>query len=193
MQSAIKKMSKIISVLFVPPVITVIFLFKVQYDLHMQASILVGTINFLFAFILPIAFFVLLYKRGKVMGIDVEQSERYIFYIIGIILSLIALISHYFIKSDVIFSSVWIIYIFTNIFLLLINSKWKISAHTTAASIPAAFLFFIDEKIFLYFGVILIIVAGSRLILKKHTYAQVLGGILLGILTTFTILKIDLF
>jgi membrane-associated phospholipid phosphatase len=72
-----------------------------------------------------------------------------------------------------------ILYKTTNTLLVvLITNWWKVSVHTTAISGPlVALAYQFGSLVFPFFGLIPL-VGVSRLILKRHTFAQVLVGAL---------------
>jgi membrane-associated phospholipid phosphatase len=62
-----------------------------------------------------------------------------------------------------------------------IRHYWKISAHMTSLTVSIISLAIINNM-FIVFAILIPIVAWCRIKLKAHTYFQVIGGAILGIL-----------
>jgi membrane-associated phospholipid phosphatase len=165
LQIKIDKLARIVSTVFVPPSFTIIiftiFAFYLETDFtKILVTILVALI---FGFISPIVLFLQYRKKGKIVDIDasikeertVPMSISLMFYIIGLI------------------------------FLLSINKKWKISAHTMGASGPIAGVTFLFGPVALIFLVISVLVGWSRIQLKCHSFPQVIAGGILAFFSTY--------
>ncbi|MGB5848762.1 MAG: hypothetical protein WBH40_09760 [Ignavibacteriaceae bacterium] len=68
---------------------------------------------------------------------------------------------------------------------IIINKKWKISAHTMGASGPIAAVTFIFGPIALMFLVISVLVGWSRIQLKCHSFGQAMAGGIFAFISTF--------
>jgi membrane-associated phospholipid phosphatase len=78
-----------------------------------------------------------------------------------------------------------------HLLVVLITNWWKVSVHTTAiAGLLVVLAYPFGSIVFPFFGLIPL-VGASRLILKRHTFAQVLVGAAIGVL--MTALQIRLF
>ena len=75
-------------------------------------------------------------------------------------------------------------YATNTLLVLLITNWWKVSIHTTAISGPLI-VFLYQFGSFIFPLLILIpLVGASRLVLKRHTLAQVIAGAAIGIFST---------
>ncbi|MCZ7612833.1 MAG: phosphatase PAP2 family protein [Ignavibacteriaceae bacterium] len=68
---------------------------------------------------------------------------------------------------------------------ILINKHWKISAHAMGSAGPLAAITFCLGPQMLFFSFITFLVGWSRVQLKVHTIAQVIGGILFAFISTY--------
>ncbi len=82
---------------------------------------------------------------------------------------------------------------------LVITAKWKISAHTTSMGGLAGMMFWfavsgladVNVMIMLSSGIILAgLMCTARLLLKRHTFGQVMAGLLLGFVCCFVAMSV---
>lgn len=179
------KFARIISYLFIPPLMN--FFIFVFLALHLQleqrflsAAIL---ISFLFGLAIPVIYFVILRSRGKIDDNDAQVKEqRTNPYLFGILLTLAAILLSAIFVSNKIITIAWITYLVCSMILILVNKYWKISAHAMGAAIPLGIMLFYSNLLSLGLVVILILVGWSRIKLKMHNLSQVLAGGFLGII-----------
>jgi membrane-associated phospholipid phosphatase len=100
------------------------------------------------------------------------------FYIIGLIFLLVY-------KVNIISIAFWFCYISNSLLAIIINKKWKISAHTMGASGPVAAVTFLFGAVALIFLVISILVGWSRIQLKCHNFGQVMAGGIFAFISTY--------
>lgn len=123
-------------------------------------------------------------KLGKIDFDVSDQKARTFFYLI---------IEGFYVAGTIIFSSLvmpsWIFFnigivsMILNGFLLLINFKWKISAHAAGAAGPTTgFALIFGWWTLIITGPCVIAIIWSRFYLKKHTMDQLLAGTALAIL-----------
>jgi len=182
------KLARVISTLFVPPSFTLIIFVLFAFHLETVQSKIVVTILVaaLFGFIAPIILFISFRKKGLIVDLDASlKEERTIpmtislsFFVIGLIILIIF-------KVHIISIAFWFCYISNTFITILINKHWKISAHTMGAAGPLAAILFVFGPIALLFTIIPILVGWSRIQLKCHTLAQVLGGGVFAFLSTY--------
>ncbi len=179
------KFARIISYLFIPPLMN--FFIFVFLALHLQleqrflsAAIL---ISFLFGLAIPVIYFVIMRSRGKIDDNDARVKEqRTNPYLFGILLTLAAILLSAIFVSNKIITIAWITYLVCSMILILVNKYWKISAHAMGAAIPLGIMLFYSNLLSLGLVVILILVGWSRIKLKMHNLSQVLAGGFLGII-----------
>ena len=182
------KFARIISTLFVPPAFTIIiysiFAFTLESDL--SKSIETILIAFIFGFLAPIALFLLLRKKGKIIDQDASIKEERTFpFLIAILFYLIGLVLMINFGLNIISIAFWICYISNTLITIFINKYWKISAHAMGAAGPFAAVTFAFGWIGFVILPFVVIVGWSRIELKCHTASQVVAGILFAFFSVY--------
>ena len=188
MEQSLNKIARIISTVFVPPSFTLIvftiFAFVLESEFHKQL-VTIST-SFIFGFTAPIALFVILRKKKKLIDIDAsEKDERTFPFIISIIIYTIGLIILIIFKVNIVSIAFWFCYISNTLITIFINKHWKISAHSMGASGPLAAVTFVFGPMALIFIAIVLSVGWSRIQLKVHNVTQVSAGMLLAFISTY--------
>ena len=151
-----------------------------------------GSLSSIEAFLLSAALFSLLpglailyfSKKGRV---DIELSERESrtkFYIIAIASELIAAIVFYVFEVKLLFVTA-IAYAIVTLLMMVINFKWKISAHASGLSGPLTAMYVVYGNVILPFYTLLIPVYILRHKVKAHTIWQLIGGTVLAFLVSY--------
>ncbi len=175
------KIAQTISTLFSPLTFIPLILFWKLDEVHLSSSAFQKTLLILFGFgILPtVGSLILLKRMGRISdwGID-KREQRLQFGLIAYFFMAVTLLILWRVESGEILKLISLLLAGGLIF-TLITLFWKISAHTTAATLFSLFL--LDQpSLFLLAGVPLAVaVAWSRIYLKRHTLAQVVAGSLL--------------
>ncbi len=186
------KIAKIISYLFIPPINLLVTFIVLSNQIYIDTELKLKTIviALIFGLILPIAVFVYLRKKGKIINDDATiKDERTLPYVIGLGLAINALILSFIFELHPLIIALWLAYIVIQLAMLIINLSWKISAHLIGVGIPFATFLFLFQSEAIYLIIIPIIVGWGRITLKVHTPLQVLAGFLLGALPTYIILN----
>lgn len=68
--------------------------------------------------------------------------------------------------------------------LTLITSVWKISLHAATLTALVTLLVYLNGPQFAWFYLLIIPIAWARTVLRQHTKAQLLGGVLVGLFVT---------
>ena len=196
-----KQISRFVSSIFQPlfmPIYSILLLFvytHFQYIFANKFWVIVMP-SFFFAFALPGLMIFAVYKLNLISDLSLKvRSERFIPYLI-VLVSYTAMIIFYHRMG----MPLWFLMMTgASIAIILIASLitiwWKISAHMFGVSGllggVMAVSYFIEQnnpyQLFIALFVISGMVGTSRLILKRHTPAQVLGGFLLGFSTSFCV------
>lgn len=184
---ALKILSRIISTVFVPPVPLLIgfyFIALTEEQSYSKRAIVFG-ISFVFGFLLPTIVFLSLYFKGRLKDMDAsEKDQRTLPYLVGLLLVLCALLLLRCFGGDSFSQRLWISYGIALLAILIINRKWKISAHSMGISIPLGAFFCLGNALWPWLLLILFLVASSRLILHQHSLLQVILGGLAGFLVS---------
>ena len=149
------------------------------------SSFLIGCLMFSFFPGITILYFS---KKGKV---DIELSQRESrtrFYIIGLAFEILAAAIYYHFSNRLMFITS-IAYALATLILMIINFKWKISAHTSGIAGPATALTMIYGSTALPLYALLIPVFILRYKVKAHNIWQLIGGSIVGITVTYLIYR----
>jgi membrane-associated phospholipid phosphatase len=191
----IERIAQVVSAIFYPLVLpAVAFTFLVAADPTQELShkLIVEGVAIFFSVILVPAYIFFLKSKGLVDSADIIIREQRInpllmgavSYFIGFLLLKIA-------GASSLMQGLMFCYATNTLLVVLITNWWKVSVHTTAISGPlVALAYQFGSLVFPFFGLIPL-VGVSRLILKRHTFAQVLVGAGIGVL--MTALQIRLF
>lgn len=187
-RNSLYKIARISSTLFVPPTLT---LFSFTYlGLQMESTtanqfVVIGS-GFLWTFLLPIIFFVIMLKKKKIINQDADLKEERTFpFLFGLSLLLIGYFLLRTFNIHPLTLTFWFCYIINTLTIILINRTWKISIHALGIAAPLALFSFMGSWITLPLLFLLLLVGWSRIYLKCHTFAQVIAGALFGFLSTY--------
>lgn len=135
--------------------------------------------------LLPILFVLFLLKTGRIGDLHMSRTqERHLPYIVAIAAAVLALLCVAIFDGPDSMQCLAAANIVVLTFLGLINTRWLISIHTSAASAT----WMIAASVYgMTVGLLLLPLVGlivwARLYLKRHTPAQVLAGLALGLST----------
>lgn len=147
--------------------------------------------TFFFLSIGPFAYILLGVRLGKLSDVDVsKRSERlgpFIFGLLSICLGWFVLILAHG-PSPLI--AVLVVTAVSGLIMMFITLWWKISLHASSLAGAVTILTALYGAIVLPAFALLALVSWSRVVLRRHTLAQVVAGSLAGILLTAVILKL---
>lgn len=170
-----------VSTLLSPTALAVLTIFLAGLSIHNQQGWLWIT-GMAFGLIgLPSLYLIWLLRRGKITDYDVFlRQQRYIPYLVILGCFAATLMVMWFGGAPYILVTLVLAVTVMTIIMLLINFRWKISAHAAAAASFAMLTIqlagFAAAPVFLAIP----LVAWSRVTLQRHTLAQTIGGALLG-------------
>lgn len=184
-----EKISKIISALFFPMINTIIVfslvIFLNKYNTPKENSYFFMLI-ILFFVVIPILLMWILKKFKMIKSFDVFERQKriipFIFTIISYSLGFVILL--YAKDSPVFLKSMTLCYIINTVVILIVTIWWKMSVHAMAIAGPIVGLHYFFGNVILPFYLLIILVGYSRVVLKRHTIAQVIAGGLTGVLLT---------
>lgn len=183
-----KKLAKIISVIFIPPFFTILamFLFSTTFEKTFGNKIIVNLVSIISGFIGHVAVLLYMEKKGLITDWQMEKKEeRTLPYLLSVIIYALGSAALLYFNINKVIQAFAFCYITNTLVVMIINKHWKISAHAIGASGPSMMLFLVYGKVALFLIPIVILVCWSRYYQKKHTLAQLIGGTLFGILTVF--------
>lgn len=150
--------------------------FILATGLSIQQMLMLLPILFILQIVIPIIYIKVATARGWIQNWDIpKREERYEFWLLISVTSFLAAMATKLIGTILAFKVLMILFILLTA-LVLISLVWKISFHMISAMGSALMInYLVDNKLtILYLGVPLVF--WSRLILKRHTFAQLLVG-----------------
>jgi membrane-associated phospholipid phosphatase len=188
LQTNKNKIARIISTIFIPPTFTLIAfsIFAFQIEVETSKIIITMLTSLIFGVIAPISLFFILRHRGKLVDADASLKEERTFpYVIATIFYTAGLIVLVASDINIISIAFWFCYISNTVITILINLKWKISAHAIGAAGPVSAMTYFFGPVALFFFLIVVFVGWSRIQLGCHTFSQVTAGVILAFLSTY--------
>ncbi|MEK7581401.1 MAG: hypothetical protein AAB512_03900 [Patescibacteria group bacterium] len=139
--------------------------------------------------ILPISLFFLVLKKKKISDIDVtKRKERYgLFGFMTVILAVSCIVAYF--LGNHLFFVLQLAALALGLTIFLITFRFKISGHMLMNVSSIYVINYLFGWKLLWLFLIIPLVAFARIYLKKHTLAQVLLGLILGIAEPYLILK----
>lgn len=194
-----KSIAHLISTIFQPllmPIYSVMILFVYTYFgvYYLHQFWLIITPVLLFSFAIPAVLIFMLYKIGVISDLSLKvRSERIYPYIITLISYSVMIFFYYRMRMPTWFLMIMVSSVAIMFVAILITLKWKISAHMfgigglIGGAMSVSYFVEHSNPYFMFMGLFIIagLVGTSRLILKRHTLAQVIAGFLLGFLFSF--------
>lgn len=194
-----KSIAHLISTIFQPllmPIYGVMLLFVYTYfGVHYLQQFWVIIIPVaLFSFAIPAILIFILYKIGVISDLSLKiRSERIYPYVITLISYSVMIFFYYRMHMPTWFLMIMVSTVAIMIVAILITLKWKISAHMfgigglIGGAMSVSYFVEHSNPYFMFMGLFIIagLVGTSRLILKRHTLAQVIAGFLLGFFLSF--------
>ena len=182
-----------LSNLFSPVVISLPFIILVAlYHAHnVPFALGYAALTFLFLTIGPMIYILIGVRRGELTDTDVSvRSQRLRPLLFGLCSALLGLgiliITHA--PKDL--QTVLLISSVSGVVTILITLFWKISMHASSLASALTMLTILYGSYFIVALPLLIAVCWSRVVLRRHTIAQVIGGSLINIVVTAAILAI---
>ncbi|MDP3998766.1 MAG: hypothetical protein Q8P89_04095 [bacterium] len=161
--------------------------FAFQVDLAREQVF--SLIPALFVLAIPLLYFLYALRRKKISDWEVtERRERYVLYFLSLLCGGLGLwLLQPFGSRSLI--TVALIFYLLGIFVTLINFAWKISAHAAGITTGAlTFNLLLGQSPLFYFLIPLVV--WGRYVEQKHTPAQLLAGVILGVAVVFGVLTI---
>ncbi len=182
------KAAKLISTLFIPQTFTILVISFLAFKYEQQSAqrwtvILVAV---LFGFSLQILTYFYIIKKENIKSFDeTNKTDRVIPYLSQIALYIIGLFLLLYFDVINLLVVLWVTYIVNIFSLLLINFRWKISAHSIAVGQHFAIFFFLTNPLYWLFIPLAIVIGWARIELKVHDKLQIIGGFALGFILTY--------
>ena len=185
----IQKIGIIISYLIHPMVISfVTFLYLIYYsNILIEDKNLIFILCFTFSTISPIVTFYFLKKNNLISDLDAsKKEERLLPMAFGALFFLLGFVTLRMLNAQLLVQGIMFCGMINVILAWLITNYWKISIHAiTLSSSITIFWIFGYQNIFIVILILFILIIG-RLLAQAHDLNQIMAGIFLGIISTFT-------
>ncbi len=150
------------------------------------------SVALLFGSLVPVAYVVVIKRQGQINEWDVaDRKARLKPLAVGVASYLVGFLLLAWLGVRGYPLGFMFCHITNTLIVLVITTRWKISIHAIGISGPLMILqMAYGNAVGVWWGLVPL-VAGSRVVLQKHTLAQVTAGVALGIIMTF--LQVHLF
>lgn len=173
--------AKLISLVFGPvvwiPLMIYAFLAKAQ--ISWQDRLILAVAYAVFLFIAPLLYVVRSYLKRRISDIDISNRKQRFKYLLLFIFSSLILTGFVYFYGDSFLLKMQILILIILAVNTLITFFWKISFHMTANIVGSLMVNYLFDWQFPYLFLIIPLIFWSRLYLKKHTAAQLLGALIL--------------
>ena len=174
------RFAKIISYIFDGSVLVLpVFLAVCFYDKQNLAAIVPSFLTaVIFLAVIPYMAILLLYKSGKVSDIQIPKRKERLFPLLIVNTCVIAgFFVLIYVQPEKLLLSVYMIYLLVLPVISIITLFWKISFHASYITLFSIVYLIVFGKWAILTIPLIPLVGWSRIKLKRHTLAQVLGGI----------------
>lgn len=184
--------ARVVSFVISPPIVWAVWIYPIAFNVivNQTEAILNATIFTFLVCIMPMLFVFYGVKKGKIGDIHMREShERYIPYSLSIIGGLGTGLLLILLQAPAVLLILTLITCVQLTIMLVTTFFHHISAHAMAiTSVTSATAIIFDIQSSLIFIPVILLVILARLVLKRHTYAQVMAGTLVGTLTPFAVI-----
>ncbi len=168
-----------------------VFLVAFYHAPNLLTALLYTCLILVFLTFGPMVYVLVGVRIGKFTDADVSvRSQRFGPFLFGIISALIGLAILFFTHGPKNLQTLLLITVLSGIVMFVITLWWKISIHASSLAAAATFLTALYGRVMLIAFVLLIAVCWSRVVLRRHTLAQVVAGSLVSIVLTSLVLFI---
>jgi membrane-associated phospholipid phosphatase len=187
------QIARYVSTILSPSVVSLPTVFLVALHDVSNALLAIGYafLTLLFISVGPMAYIIVGVKLGKFTDIDVskrsQRSGPFIFALISTFLGLAVLFLTHGPKT---LQTLMMLLIISGLLMMGITFWWKISIHASALAGTVTILAYLFGNIILPAYLLVILVGSSRVVLRRHTAAQVLAGSLLNIALVLIVMTI---
>ena len=185
----LKKFGSIISYILHPMVVSSFTFWFIIYKtgLSLENRGFIFFLSFFFSTALPIITILTFIRMNLVKDLDASnRSERLLPMALGALFFLIGFIILRELDSPKIIQGVMFCGIINTIIVWLITKYWKISIHTVSMTSGIVIFWILGYEYIIQMSIILTLTIFSRVITNSHTLSQTLGGVLIGLTSTYT-------
>ena len=185
----IQKIGIILSYLVHPMVISfVTFLYLIYYsNILIEDKNLIFILCFALGTISPIATFYFLKKNNLISDLDAsKKEERLLPMAFGALFFLLGFVTLRMLNAQLLIQGIMFCGMINVILAWLITNYWKISIHAITLSSSLTIFWIFGYQNVLIIIIILSVLIIGRLLAQAHDLNQIMAGIFLGIVSTFT-------
>ena len=185
----IKKIGIILSYLIHPMVISFVTFSYLTYfsNILIDDKNLIFILCFTFSTILPIATFYFLKKNNLISDLDAsKKEERLLPMAFGALFFLVGFVTLKMLNAQLLIQGIMFCGMINVILAWLITNYWKISIHAITLSSSITIFWILGyQNVFIIILILFILIIG-RLLAQAHNLNQIMAGIFLGIISTFS-------
>lgn len=135
-----------------------------------------------FVALAPILFVLQLLQRGRIVELHMSDTrERHLPYLVAVLMSLLVLALILLLDGPALLFCLSLFNVITLVVLGIVNVRWLVSFHATAVSAFVTIVGLVFGPVTgLLLSPVVPLVVMVRLYLRRHTVAQMIGGLLLG-------------
>ena len=176
------RMARLVSNMFCPPILAVVSIFLVSFQLASLAAWLWSGFIFLFSIASPLGYVLFQLKRGKVTDFEIyHREQRRGSYIFTLICGSVTLVIMWIFAAPILIIAIGAASLAQVGIMFLINTRWKISAHAASMAVFVTLLVYLFGRPLLPTTVGIPLMVWSRVSLRRHTLLQTIAGSALGI------------
>jgi len=185
----IKKIGIILSYLIHPMVTSFVTFSYLTYfsNILIEDKNLIFILCFTFSTILPIATFYFLKKNNLISDLDAsKKEERLLPMAFGALFFLVGFVTLKMLNAQLLIQGIMFCGMINVILAWLITNYWKISIHAITLSSSITIFWILGyQNVFIIILILFILIIG-RLLAQAHNLNQIMAGIFLGIISTFS-------
>jgi membrane-associated phospholipid phosphatase len=180
--------ARVVSDLISPPVVWAVLAFPIaaRADADPQRALLWAAIYVVLVCIVPVVFIALMVQRGHITDIHIKvRRQRIIPFIVSIVCTAFCFAILLMLQAPLLIRLFALFSLLQIVVMLIVTTRWQISMHAMASSgaVVAVFALF-GGFAGLLFSPVIALVGAARIVLKRHTLAQVIAGAFVGGIST---------
>ena len=185
------RFARLVSNILAPVTISIPAVLLVAFYESLASALFYTSVTLFFLSFGPMLYIIIGVRLGKFSDVDVSRrKERIGPFLFGLASVLAGLVTLVLIKAPKNLQTLLIITAVSCIVMLVITLWWKISIHASSLAGTVTFLTALYGVIVLPAFLLVVLVSWSRVVLRRHTVAQVVAGALVSITLTSAILFI---
>jgi len=190
------RLARLFSNVVSPPVMfAVLGLLLALRELPFWPALAWAAVYGFFVSLAPILFVLYMLHSGRILELHMSNTaERHLPYLVAVLSSLAVLGIVFLFKGPSLLRCLALFNVVTLVILGVINARWLVSFHATAATAMATTVGIVFGPAT---GTVLLplvaLVAAVRLYLRRHTVAQIVGGVVIGFLSVWVLTYVGCF